>query len=164
MNVSCSEKQSMLPSNIDRVIFILYEGEIGDWTNHFTKEDNEFFDSIMKEWSIAEKIKFTFYWMTTVTLWFIFYYDFCKAKKYPVVTSLADRNAKYYHQKKNWIHLKKSHSWCSMFIKCIHIPYLIKKAKEHYQSMYHCISHCLGTLRKLKLSSHIQRKQLSRQK
>ena len=74
--------------------------------------------------------------------------------KYPVVTSLADRNAKYYHQNKTWIHLKKSHSWCSMFIKCIHILYPIR----NYQSMYHCISHCLGTLRKLKLSSHIQRK------
>ena len=50
----------MSPLDIDRIIMIIHEGEIGDWTNHFTKEDNELFDSIMKEWSIGEEIKFTY--------------------------------------------------------------------------------------------------------
>ena len=100
--------------------------------------------------------------MTTVTLWFIFNFHACKITKTLVVTSIADHNAKYYHQNKTWIEEYLNlivDARCD--IKCIHILCHTSNYKVEYRKVLnpHYISHHLGTLRKPKLSSHIQSKE-----
>ena len=37
-----------------------FKGEVGDWKNHFTADDNASFDAFLNTWNLSKQIQFQF--------------------------------------------------------------------------------------------------------